>query len=161
MRYGILVILGLLLVSPAQAGDKDVFFQNYVGVTKLLRARGVEPVGVNWGAIQAMCLGLKIEKDPVPYNRCLYEKALDYADYDNDNDTCNARARAEYPDRLLSGAATIRITRDNEETNVYERALSLDELRFKRLGAFDACMSNKGWRDAQSPARGRRDYETE
>lgn len=157
MRCVPLLVLAMLLVSPAHAqlSGNDVFFKNYEGVIKLLRANGVEPSTLRWGAIEAQCSGLKLDKDPVPYNQCRYQKAIDLVDFDNDRDVCNARAKGEYPDHLLSGSATLSITRNDKVTNVFERALSPDELRFKRLGSFDACMSNKGWRDTGSAARGR------
>lgn len=157
MRHIILIVFSMLVASlaHAQSRDNDVFFKSYEGVTKLLRAGGVEPSTLRWGPIEAQCSGLKLDKDPVPYNQCRYQKAIDLVDFDNDRNACNARAQAEYPDRLLSGAATLSITRNEKVTNIYERALSPDELRFKRMGSFDACMSNKGWRDTGSAARGR------
>jgi len=157
MRCIALLVLAMLLAGTAHAQPigNDVFFKSYAGVTKLLRANGVEPSTLRWGPIEAQCIGLKLDNDPVPYNQCRYQKAIDLVDFDNDRNACNARAKGEYPDRLLSGAATLSITRNDKVTNIYERVLSHDELRFKRLGAFDACMRNKGWRDTGSSARGR------
>lgn len=163
MHRIILLALVLLFARPtlaheASSGD-DVFFQNYVGMTKLLRTRGVDPITVNWGSIQAVCVGLKIENNLVPYNRCLYEKAIDYADFDNDRDTCNARGRAEFPDRLLSRQPSVFIAGDRGNKAIYEQPLTQADLRFKRLDAYDECMSRKGWRDTGFAARGRRSYD--
>mgnify|MGYP003386493286 FL=1 len=160
MRRIILLAIAMLLAQPAFARDTsssdDVFFRNYVGMTKLLRTRGVDPITVNWGSIQAVCIGLKIENNLVPYNRCLYEKAIDYADFDNDRDACEARGRAEFPDRLLSRQPSVFIAGDRGNKAIYEQPLTLEDLRFKRLDAYDECMSRKGWRDTRFAARGRR-----
>ena len=161
----ILVAIAILLARPTYAhdlsGSDDSFFQNYVTMNKLLRTRGVDPITVNWGAIQAMCIGLKTEKNLVPYNRCLYEKAIDYADFDNDRYACDARSRAEFPDRLLTNQPSVIIAGTRSTRAIYEQPLTLDDLRFKRIDAYDECMSRKGWRDTRFAGRGRRSYEPE
>ena len=157
MRLGTLFLcLSLLLATSVRAEEvDDSFFRDYFGLCNLLESHGIEPVSVNWAAIEPACLGLKTETDQVLYNRCLYEKALDGADFPADSNSCNAKARADFPDALLSGQPQITITKQSGVTNIYQPALSGADLNTKRDAAYDECMSSKGWRDPNNALRGR------
>lgn len=141
MRF-VLALFLLVFASPALAqGADDAPYKDYISLTKALRANGVNPVGVNWQHVEQMCLGLKTEKDPVPYNRCRFNKAVDSADYPDDVATCKSAGRAATsPNYVVGNGVTTVIQPSPAEADV----------------TFDECMRARGWINPRNAGRGRR-----
>lgn len=137
----LIAVLILITALPASAQEDDSQFKDYISLTKVLRAHGVNPVGVNWQTIEDMCLGLKTEKSQVMYNRCRFEKALDSADYPDDVAACNSAARS---------ATSANVVINNGVTTVVQPSTAEADI------AFSECMRARGWINPRNAGRGRR-----
>lgn len=167
MRH-ILLILPLLFFSTSaiatekevveqeKPSHEDVLLQDWLGLIKVLRSHGVHQSQVSWRSIEELCLGLKTEKDKVPYNRCRLEKAIAQVHHREDSAECNQEAEAEYPDRLRHYTPELIVAGTEQEkgeateftnTHVVRAPISTRELRNKRAVVFRACMRTLGWRD--------------
>ena len=144
-------------IAHAQTPAPDL--HDYNSLTQSLRAHGVEPTKINWATIQPLCLGLKTTAaDQTPYNRCLYEKAVNSSQYQSDSKTCTQSARADYPDNLLSTQTQVNVTQNGGTTTsstTNQAPLTIKDLEAKRHAGFLTCMSAKGWQDPNDPSRGR------
>ena len=142
MKHFGLMLLVSLLSLPALARDMDdAQFKDYMSLTKALRASGVDPVHVNWPAIEGMCLGLKAERNQVPYNRCRFEKATDSWDYPTDAAACKDAGRASTKPTVVVGGGVNTVIQPDDSGEVF---------------AFDSCMRARGWINPQNAGRGRR-----
>jgi hypothetical protein len=179
------VLLSMLLLSltqPAFAADEvtkekasqeklvdtsyeDQLLKDWLGLIKVLRSRGIHNSNVDWRPIEELCLGLKNQKDHVPYNRCRLDKAVSQVTYHRDNDECDEAAVAQYPDRLTQYRPEIIATGNEEDekgseftTNQYYRApISKRELTSKRRVLYRSCMRDLGWNDPYNWRMGRKD----
>lgn len=151
------LLFGALALSSsavyAQSDSDDIFFKNYTGVVKLLRASGIEPSRVEWNDIEMMCTQLKDPSSEIPYNRCRFERARDQAIYRDDSSVCDNESRAINPDNVryqgfinsapINGGVTTSVPVINSAPAVE------DKVAFKRY-IFDRCMTDKGWRSPRN-----------
>lgn len=131
------------------------FFNDWNGVTTLLNTKGIDAGMVDWQSIEPLCLSLQTAGDQVAYNKCKYRKVLELRRYTTDHDSCQRRAGAIYPDRLLtqSPVRTYTITApDGSPRTVQEtgQPLSPQELGALRGTEFDTCMHTMGWQDSNN-----------
>lgn len=138
---GLLVLVPLLSLPAFARNEDDSQFKDYISLTKTLRANGVDPVHVNWPSIELMCLGLKTERNQVPYNRCRFEKATDSWDYPGDSAACNDAAHAAVKPSVVVG---------NGVTTVVQPGNAGEAI------TFDSCMRARGWISPRNVERGRR-----
>ena len=155
MRLNIVVILALLMLPVgAQAVDVNPeLLKDYMGLTKLLKARGVEPTEVNWLPIEEACLGLKTEANVVDYNQCRFTMAVDASQFTNDSTACDAASIASYPE----SGRTVQKTKDAAGvlTTVVAQ-LKPEEVKAGRVAAYDACMREHQWVNPNHWQMGRR-----
>lgn len=144
----LLYVLLLALPLSAQAFSNPDLLKDYIGLTKLLKANGVEPARVQWQTIEMMCIGLKEPHSNVAYNQCRFEKAVDQTVYANDSAACNAEARAAYPSSLKKPEPTTIVTlggMDNHLTTITAPRTRNSEIRDGRRSLFDRCMLDRNW----------------
>lgn len=157
-----LVLFTLLFAAPAahaQAVDEDALLTDYIGLTKLLRTNGVDPVFIRWQEIESMCLPLQTPRSSMAYNRCRYAKAIDQALFADDSEACDNESIAIYPDGLkeFTTTAIIEKTGDkNSVTTITRPPSSVKDIRAMRRYAYDSCMSEKGWRNTRNYRFGQR-----
>jgi hypothetical protein len=155
-----LVFFVALALSPsAHALDEDALLQDYIGLTKLLRASGVDPIKVGWNDIEYMCLPLKTPRNALDYNRCRYEKAVDQTLHRADTEVCNDEVR-DVQSNTLFYRATDALVFPHEYKNSSPMVVAcanseLRDLRSFRRYSFDRCMSEKGWRNSRHYQFGR------
>ncbi len=124
--------------------------KSYTGLTNLLRSYGVEPSQVAWNPIEMMCLGLNEPHNPVPYNRCRFDKALLQISYRDDSIVCEDEAQALYPKSLRSSQPDLIIANPKGITTITDQPLRYDDYRAGSRYAFDQCMGDKGWRNSRN-----------
>ena len=135
------VAMVMLLPLAAPACDLDEkLLTNYIGLTKALRANGVEPNTLDWSVIESMCLGLKTEKNRVPYNRCRFETALNQALFPDDRAACLDDAQRTSVDTTMSATAIHSV--------VSQQSLTASP-------SYSSCMRALGWRSPNNWQRGR------
>lgn len=128
------------LLLPLQAfafTPDDALMRDYAGLTKALKANGIDPAFVNWYGIEPMCLGLKTERDQVSYNRCRFEKAGDWVAFNDNSRDCSTAGFYERP----------------IATTHYQ--LSRGEVRRERNASYIGCMREFGWRNPSNWQHGR------
>ena len=152
----------LCLAGIAHAQDADdvdpKFFKDFTGVSKLLRANGVEPAGIKWAFIETVCSPMNDRTDPTAYNRCRFEKARDQVFFRGDTRICRNESVAAYPDALLGNnpITAVRYKNGVATTTVVEQTpLSRSDVDAMRRASFEGCMDSKGWRDSRSYLMGR------
>lgn len=162
MKKLIALLLALLLAAPALALDENALLKDYIGLTKLLKTNGIDPVKIQWSEIENLCLPLKEPMDQTTYNRCRYEKARDQFTFGGDKAACENEAQAIYPDnytkptQAVINANTSSATGNTASTTtITSPAPSSTDLRAMRRNAFDHCMSEKHWRNANNYQLGR------
>jgi hypothetical protein len=159
MRVKWMAVLFTLVATTTVANEPNPkLLKDYIGLSKLLKARGVDPVTVNWSPIEMACLGLKTEADQVDYNRCRYRMAVDNVQYGNDVRACKQAALAAYPKALKLNQPTkvaTRITNGKVITTLGETPLTASELKAGRAATLDNCMRQRGWNDPANWQAGR------
>ncbi len=143
-----LICLLMLMPFAVQAQMVDAsMLQDYIGLSKVLKSRGIDPVHVNWGPIEQACLGIKSETNQVPYNECRLRMALDAGQYDGDVRGCRAQGLAAYPDALRTAHASTVITNAQGVASplLVTVPMSVDEINAGREAQFDNCMRARGW----------------
>ena len=153
----LMVVLFLPMVAQAQEVDASLL-KDYIGLTKVLKSHGIDPVGVNWSPVEQACLGLKTETDQVPYNECRLRLVLDGVQYDDDARACNAEGVAAYPEALRVANATTVVTNSSGKSSaiVVNTPMTENEIQSGRLAQFDSCMHARGWNDSNNWQMGRR-----
>lgn len=149
----LLALLPLFAAPAAMAYDERALLKDYIGLTKVLASYGINASAVNWGEIEPLCLGLKSDSDPITYNECRLEKAINQVAYHSDTGACDAESQALYPSSLqrTSPELTIEHRGDDDKTDVTtvsEAPLYTTDLKAGRLYVFDRCMKDHGWRAA-------------
>lgn len=150
------MVLGLPLMAQAYEPD-EALLRDYIGLSKALRANGIDPVHVRWVQIEPMCLGLKDEKNQVAYNRCRFEKAGDWAAYGDNRRDCDEGSLLEYPQPQRFTQATV----TNEDgtiasvTTAEGSYLSAAQLKRLRRASYVACMRDFGWKNPSNWQHGR------
>jgi hypothetical protein len=135
------VLLLLLMPFAASAYEPDdALMANYIGLTKALRANGVEPVAVSWPVVESMCLGLKTQKSSVRYNRCRFDAALNQASFGDDRAACLDDAQRSSADNAMAVTAI--------NSAVSQQSLIVTP-------SYTSCMRDLGWRSPNNWQRGR------
>jgi hypothetical protein len=132
----------LLLMVPCATlayQPDETMLRDYHGLTKALRANGVEPVGINWRVVHSMCLGLNTEKDHVPYNQCRFDAALNQAMFGDDRRSC-------LDDAERSVTPTMSVTAVDSAVSQQSQSISQ---------SYSGCMRGLGWRSPNNWQRGR------
>jgi hypothetical protein len=144
------------LAQPVPGIDENALLKDYIGLTKLLKSNGIDPVNIRWNEIEAMCLSLQDATDPTVYNRCRYQKATDQFLFADDANTCNKEAGAIYPDGLSQTQQTITQPNGTTTTTSTTRPTSaVQDVRALRRYDYDHCMTEKGWRSSDNYQLGR------
>lgn len=158
-RFVLLLVIAFAAPALAQMpAPSDTLMRDYIGLTKALRASGVDPVLVNWPYIEGMCLGLKQERNHIPYNRCRFEKAIDSNDYPADVTVCEQRAQLAYIEAVhAANPAPNVIGGVIYPTTSYPIIVNSYTTQFNdiRSSTFGDCMRERGWINPSSAGRGR------
>lgn len=160
MKRFLTLLTCILLTAPlaAHAYEPDEsMLKDYIGLTKSLRANGIEPINVQWVQIEPMCLGLKTEKDQVPYNRCRFEKASDWAAYGDNRRDCDEGSLLEYPQPQRFTQATVTNADGSvaSVTTAEGQYLSAAQIKRLRRASYVACMRDFGWKNPSNWQHGR------
>lgn len=141
------LVASLLIPLTAHAYTNDALFADFTGLSKLLRANGVEPSRVDWNPIEAMCLGLKEPTSQLTYNQCRYAKALDQTVFASDRSGCQEEAAAYVPPQQNTTitAATSSKTDEKSSTTINTGNPYPVDLRSARRAAYTRCMLDLGW----------------
>lgn len=145
MRLTNYVTMAMLVALPFAASaytPSGEILKDYLGLTRALRANGVDPARVNWGPIATMCMGLRTERDDTEYNRCRYTQAMNQTIFVDDQRSCNVQSQALYSNRR--GA--------HHFAHYGTRA---EELFLLRDASYTTCMRDLGWRNTQNWQMGR------
>lgn len=154
----------LALPLGGHAYENPALLEDYIGLTKLLKANGVEPATIQWQTIELMCLGLKEPNSNLAYNQCRYEKAVDQALYRNDSDACDAEARAAYPSSLSNPRSTVissnttGATTERTTATIKPPRVAGSTVRYSRRALFNRCMRDQGWINTGNWQMGREKY---
>lgn len=158
MRYLLLILL-LFFTTPVFAAAEETIEESpttWHELIKVLRAHGIHHSQVSWLPIEKLCLGLKKEKDTVPYNRCRLQKAIDQRDYRIDDNECADEGKVAYPDYLGQPRAVLSAnestivnnqTTQTEISNFIDQGIPRTDLKRGRAVVFRKCMRDRGWRD--------------
>jgi len=145
----ILVCLLLALPAPARAERAaldEAHFKDWITLSALLRSKGLDPVRINWLAIEPMCLGFKKQDSETLYNRCKYEKARDEAAYGGDAAYCRHQAVLVAPvgvhaRRRIVHSASLRY----EVVDNHFGTIPAHDYALLRENSFEGCMRGQGW----------------
>ncbi len=155
----------ILLAASAMAQiAPDPRFKDWFSLSAALRASGIDPAGVNWLAIEPMCLSLKTEYDQAAYNQCKYAKARDAVAHGTDATACAQEAEGAYPNslRLKRATQSAVIVEGRQPGTLIEGqfpGISAGELKNLRRAYISRCMRASGWQSANDWQLGRRDGE--
>ncbi len=155
-----MVMLILIGSSSAYADDYDNFnsdgedyskfnssaddkYRDWKNVLSMLASQGIDASAVDWSAIAPLCADKK-NQAPDKYNKCKYNNAINYDQYNKDISYCDATAEQRYFDyiRADNGGATA-------SNGQYKK-------NFKGSWSI-LCMRNLGWNDAGSWQAGKRE----
>lgn len=124
------------------ADDK---YRDWKIVVRMLAAKGIESKSLDWKAIESGCKNERKQAHDI-YNKCKYEKALNYAEYQDDKELCAAEAEQKYFDYIQSSGNSI--VGDNSTINVEKSTPSLNKVKQKEFenSRISLCMRNLGWK---------------
>ena len=145
IRYAILVALFFSLPSAASAYQPDeAMLRDYQGLTKALRANGVDPIAINWRVVQRMCAGLDTETNHISYNQCRFDAALNQVTHSDDRRSCQNDYKRGAVTTNMSVTAINSAVSQNAQNTSY---------------GYSDCMRSLGWRSPNNWQRGRTYYE--
>lgn len=162
-RFAILLLASLLpLMARAQAPEIDpALLKDYIGLTNVLRAHGIDPLQVHWLELDTICRAHKDETNQVPFNQCRFQVTRDKLMYANDARFCDDKAQSEYPRSLKQVRLEEGITGDGESVTVRKPAvMTNNEHKAGRRVVFQTCMREFGWNnpgnylDGRTPTKG-------
>ena len=133
-------MLSMPLAASAYTPD-DALLKDYIGLTKALKANGVDPVSVDWSTIEQMCLGLTSERDKRDYNRCRFSSAINQVIFADDRESCREESQA-------AGMA-------GELTVLSPTAVTVQRLPAQGRSAYTRCMRDLGWKNTRTWQMGR------
>ena len=163
MAARIIILLILLFFSNAQAEEKydDATFKDWNSVVDILFSKGIEVSGSLWKDISSKCSGFKDVTSQIPYNKCLYNKALDYKKYIDDVKYCTALAEQKYFEFIKPTLFTTMQFRDSDgkvisAINENTAVLNNNQIYEFKKSAKVVCLRDAGWNNPDSWQDGRR-----
>jgi hypothetical protein len=153
-----LLLLTTLFAGSSAMATPAIGPSNFTEMVNMLRAYGIEPSTVQWGPVNAMCLGLNDKMNEEPYNRCRFIKALDQITYLQDREQCDDTSLAFNPDAVYGQIYVNNVVVDSNAvympTYVQKNRLVHSEKAFRRH-VFNECMRTRGWRNPRAYQQGR------